>query len=316
MHKFDGYVVGAYATSPAHQKWDPPLEGEFFEALESESRIGALEVPWLGAIHPHDPQWFMSHFPKRFAAVLTGIPSTMSQLSANPWFGLASPDENSRQASIRHAASMRDGIKALNDAMGLQTVRVVELHSGPREYADCASFTRSLQEIAAWDWDSALLVIEHCDAYIPGQAPEKGFLTLTDEIAAIKQSGADIGISLNWGRSAIELRDAERVVEHVLEAKASGLLHGIIFSGASDVDCALGQAWIDAHHPFQRSESHPWGIPESLMTEGRVLGALKPAEGLAWSGVKLGWPPNVQGSVTQRVQMISDALNVLDQAKR
>lgn len=315
MPVFDGFVVGAYATSPAHQHWNESLERSFFDALESDPRIGALEIPWLGSLHPHDPAWLMRHFPSRFAAVITGIPSTMSRLAANPWFGLASPNTEGRNEAIAHAAQIRDGVKALNDACGRHTARVVELHSAPREYASAAALARSLEEVASWDWDGAELVIEHCDAYIPGQAPQKGFLTLTDEIAAIKESGTQFGVSLNWGRSAIELRNPSHVVNHVSEAAASGLLRGLIFSGASDKDCALGAAWVDAHHPFQRSEFHPWGITESLMTEHQVQKAFNAAHGLDWTGVKVGWPPNIEGTVGQRRQMISDALSTLDRAK-
>lgn len=316
MQTFDGYVVGAYAASAAHQQWNPQWEEEFFGALVTDPRLGALELPWLGSLHPHDDAWLLRHFPRNLRAVITAIPSTMTRLSVDPLFGLASPDPEGRKAALGHAAEIRDGVRTLNDAQGRNVVGVVELHSGPRGCASRAALSQSLAEIVVWDWDGASLVIEHCDAYVPGQQCQKGFLTLTDEIAALHDSGTNVGLSLNWGRSAIEVRNAERVVEHATIARESGLLHGVIFSGASDLDSPMGGSWVDAHHPFKKNERHPWGITESLLTEPRVKEFLVAAGTLLWSGVKVGWPASVEGSPLQRQQMISDALDALDRAKR
>jgi hypothetical protein len=40
--KLDGYVVGAYALSSAHQNWDPRSEAQLFELLAADERIAAL----------------------------------------------------------------------------------------------------------------------------------------------------------------------------------------------------------------------------------------------------------------------------------
>src|SRR5438034_923832 len=73
------------------------------------------------------------------------------------------------------------------------------------------AFRRSLDELRAWDWRGAALSVEHCDAFVPGQAPAKGFLALGAEIDAIRAShgATPVGVAVNWGRSAIEARDPE-----------------------------------------------------------------------------------------------------------
>lgn len=302
------YIVGAYAASPAHRDWNPTLEREFLHALAALPNVGGLEMPWLGSLHPHDDAWMLENFPTTLSAVITDIPFTMMTLGSQPHFGLASRDDAGRQAALAAVEEVRAGALRLNEAQQRRVVSTVELHSAPRRHnASADAFAASLAEIASWEWDGAELVVEHCDAEVEGLKPEKGFLTLEEEIAAIRASGADIGISLNWGRSAIEFRDADRAVEHVKVAADSGLLRGMIISGASDKDGAFGPAWIDAHHPFQRSAAHPFGDPVSLLTEGRAAQAFAAAGELAWSGAKVGFA-DPAGSVADRVQMVSQAL--------
>jgi hypothetical protein len=156
------------------------------------------------------------------------------------------------------------------------------------------------------------IVIEHCDAFISGQHPEKGFLSLSDEIAAIQSSGCEVGILINWGRSAIEFRDASRVVEHIESAKSANLLQGLIFSGASSAEGLFGYPWIDAHHPFRKSENHNFGDPESLLTEELAKAAMRAAGEIPLLGIKMGWPNKVSGTLEERYQMISEALALLD----
>ncbi len=79
---------------------------------------------------------------------------------------------------------------------------------------DAAAFCRSLGEISAFDWDGAAVLVEHCDAQVPRQRPANGLLTLGREIDVISElAGSPIGLSLNWGRSLLELRDPDRVAE-------------------------------------------------------------------------------------------------------
>ena len=53
------------------------------------------------------------------------------------------------------------------------------------------------------EWGNVQLNLEHCDAYIPGQKAQKGFLLLEDEVEILNEVGG-YGLILNWARSAIE----------------------------------------------------------------------------------------------------------------
>lgn len=310
------YVVGAYAASPAHSQWHPELEQEFFSQLAAMHLVGALELPWLGRLHPHDDAWLLAHFPARLQAVVTDIGNVMATADTA---GLAAPDDDGRKAALAAAARLRGDVHRFNDHAGRQVVSAVELHSAPRAAGSADALAASLAEVAGWDWDGARLLIEHCDAHVEGQVPEKGFLSLADEASAIGDSGAPVRLSLNWGRSAIELRDGDRVAGQVAEAAATGLLDGIIFSGAADRDGEAGPAWIDAHHAFLRSDRHPLGDPTSLLTEPRVVDALVAARSAGddgapgWLGVKVGWA-HPGGTVAERVQLVHDALAAVERA--
>ncbi len=298
------FVVGAYPASIAHRSWDANAELEFFDLLASDSRISALELPWMGDIHPHDSAWLHQNFPANLQAVLTSIPFVMSQIGKNPNYGLASSDESGRNDAVRDVAKILKAIQVFNEIANRPVVSTVEIHTAPRANGSIEALARSLDEISQWDWQNTKLVIEHCDAWVANQAPEKGFLTLEDEIAAIKQSGVDISLLINWGRSAIELRNGDLVVNHIKLAKSHNLLHGLIFSGVSDVETAFGPAWIDAHLPFSESSS--------LLTKDRLKDSIDAAGSIPILGIKMGWSPASVGSVQQRFELISDALTEIN----
>ncbi len=306
------YVVGAYPSSPAHRTWSPDLEEEFFTLLANDSRVGSLELPWTGAMHPHDTDWLHANFPRNLNAVITTIPFVMGQLGKNPNYGIASPDEIGRKTAIAHVREVLSAINEFHDKAGRSVVSLVEIHSAPRKIGTSSQLAKSLQEISSWDWRGVKLAIEHCDAFVSGQAPEKGFLSLHEEINAIQSSGSDVGIFINWGRSVIEFRDADRVIEHIESAKGSNLLRGLIFSGASAVDGQFGYPWIDAHLPFKKSEKHVYGDPHSLLTEELAHRAISLASDLQWLGIKMGWPADISGTLGERYQMLSAAMDVLD----
>ncbi|WP_167133231.1 DUF4862 family protein [Paramicrobacterium chengjingii] len=313
----DSYVVGAYPASPAHREWHPDRECEFFDRLQSLENISALELPWLGSLHPHDDEWLLQNYPPRLSAVVTDIGYVMSTVGDGRAFGLASTDVAGRQAALVDVERLRSDVRRFNDRAGRLVVTAVEFHSAPRTLSDAEALAASLADISDRDWDGAQLLIEHCDAAVPEHEPQKGFLALDDEIAAIQHSEVSVGLSLNWGRSATEFRDPDRVTEHIRTASSSGLLHGLIFSGASDRDGDAGGAWTDAHHAFAASPGHPSGDPTSLLTDARVEDALAAAvsEGTEnapkWLGVKVGWA-RPSGSVAERVRMIRDALAATD----
>jgi hypothetical protein len=109
---------------------------------------------------------------------------------------------------------------------------------------------------------------------------------LTDEIRAV--AGLPIGIMINWGRSAIELRDPDRVVDHVRQAREAGVLEGIEFSGVDSRPSLYGDAWADQHPPF-RPDGDRVGHDGSLLTAERARTCLDEAGEVDFVAVKFNW---------------------------
>lgn len=310
-----GYVVGAYAASRAHASWNEAEEERLFALLEADPRVGALELPWIDGLHPHDEAWLLRHYPRRFGAVLTSIPGLMRRLARDPAFGLASTDGAGRTAAVAEALRMRDAARRFADAQGRAVVRVVELHAGPRaDRGSSSALARSLDELAREEWDGVALVIEHCDAAVSAQPVEKGFLSLEAELAALADAPAEWGVSLNWGRSAIELRNPDAVVEHARLATATGRLRGVMLSGTAAVATPFGPAWADAHLPFRRGDEHPHGEPLSLLTDDRAAAFVEAAPGAEWWGVKVGCADDGAALAT-RMAIVGEALSSLERAR-
>jgi hypothetical protein len=219
---------------------------------------------------------------------VTPIPYVMGQVGRDAAYGIASSSDAGRQAALADLRRVADDVARLNDGSAA-SVAVVMLHTAPRAARGSRDvLARSLDEIAAWDWRGAQLVIEHCDALVAGQEPEKGFLAVEDELAAIAQSGAPVGMWLNWGRSAIELRDADAVTDQIARVAASGSLTGLAFSGAAAVEGPYGYPWIDAHLPIRST----FPASESLLDDEHVVAALAAAGDVAWLGLKAARRPD------------------------
>lgn len=279
-------LVSAYPASPAHARWDPALEAELLPALCALPGVGGLEVPWTGGIHPHDDAWFLAHLPAVPLAV-TPVPFVMRRVGEDAGYGIAAREEAGRRAAIDDLRRVAHDVARIGRESAA-SVAVVTLHTAPQRTGDIAPLVRSLDEIAALDWSGARLVIEHCDAHVPGRTHEKGFLPIEAEIAAIEASGAPIGLWLNWGRSAIELRDADAVTAQIAQAAASGLLVGLAFSGAAPVGSSYGPAWADAHLPT--ASAHPQS--GSLLDDEHVRAALAAAGEVPWLGLKVARRPD------------------------
>jgi hypothetical protein len=279
-------VISAYASSPAHGTWDPVLEGALLPALCDLPGVDGLEVPWLGAIHPHDSAWFLHNVPPGAQLSLTALPFVMRKCSADRRYGIASPDDEGRAAALADLKRLAADVRVLTEQSAAE-IAVVSLHTAPAGAAHPAPLGESLNELADLDWCGAQLVIEHCDAAVPGRPFEKGFLPVAEEIAAITETGRPIGMWLNWGRSAIELRDADAVTAQVAEVAASGYLTGLTFSGASATDGPYGAAWTDAHLPLLGADP----ASGSLLDDAHVRAALTAAANVPWLGVKVSRRP-------------------------
>lgn len=311
--------VGAYAASPCHSAWDPAAEGEYLQALSELKGIAGLELPFHAQIHRWDEAWLLRHLPKHWDHIVTCIPGVMETLGKLSTFGLASVDKSGRKAAIDFTKSVLQSVQSLNRAVGRNAVKSVEIHSAPTlGVAGVASsgavFRESLEEILAWDWQGAKLLVEHCDRYVKGQEAAKGFLPLEEEIEAIKSLGnPKLGVSLenpkpgiliNWGRSAIEGRSPDTAAEHIEKSAQSGALGGIIFSGATENDPLYGH-WKDTHAPFGS---------EYLMTRAEVIRSLR-ASGKAKDlllGFKIQALPKTL-TVKERVEKVRGWLEFFDQ---
>jgi hypothetical protein len=187
---------------------------------------------------------------------------------------------------VADAASLRSSVVSLNDTLGRAAVSAVELHSAPTAHdvtSARGAFARSLDIVTGWDWDGAQILLEHVDAKVDGHAPDKGFLSLEDELDVLSEGSLPMGVLINWGRSAIELRSAARVVDHVAMARDAGVLRGLVFSGVSAVPTRYGEAWADQHLPPSAHEV------DSLLTAEMMDNALRVAGPLDFTGVKMSW---------------------------
>ncbi len=211
----------------------------------------------------------------------------MNRLKDDKNFGLASADLDGRRRALDFAETARRAVSRLNGHLGRKTVAAVSIHSAPRlagtgARSSLEAFAASLTELRGRDWDGAELLVEHCDAAVADHAPDKGFLRLEDECAAIKLSEGrtPARVMINWGRSAIEARSANGPLEHLRRAREAGLLAGLFFSGATPAHPDYG-AWKDSHAPFTVS------CPASILTPAAAKVSLKEAGDLAYLGLKV-----------------------------
>lgn len=272
-------IVSSYAASPAHGSWDPALEGELLPALAALPDVVGLEVPWVGKMHPHDVDWFIANVPATTLSI-TALPFVMGRTAADNRYGIASADDEGRAAALADLRVVAADVARLS-AESAASVAFIELHTAPRGAGSTEALARSLDELATWDFSGARLVVEHCDSPVAGQEFEKGFLSVADELSVV--AGRDnVGMWLNWGRSAVELRDADAVTAQIAEVAAAGALVGLGFSGAAGITGPYGAPWADAHLPIL--STHPES--GSILDDAHVAAALRAAGDVPYLGVK------------------------------
>jgi hypothetical protein len=252
----DHQFVGAYAAAPSLSGWNPNDEEKFLASVFALDGVGGLEVPFTDKLHKYDEAWFLRQLPEHAQFIVTTIPGTMSRLEADKGFGLASTSESGRRAALDFVKEALEAVKRLNHQMGKPSVVALELHAAPVAFgsaATAAALEASLIEISSWDTHGARLVLEHCDALMPGQNPAKGFLTLEVEAQAVKEAndatGNPMSMVINWGRSVIEQRRPEAAQEQIAFLRSCDLLGGVVFSGCADMDTKFGKAWGDVLSP-------------------------------------------------------------------
>ncbi|MFD0021771.1 DUF4862 family protein [Streptomyces sp. NPDC058382] len=295
-------LVGAYAALPSLRA----DQEHFYDGLADRGLADGLEIPFrddLGA----DIRWLAAQVRGRFTrSVITLIPGTMARVGASGTFGLASGDQDGRRAALDFLGAARIAAEELNQLTGEQSVSAIHIHTAPSTTAVAGMFARSLGEIAAsapaaGAW-STRLVLEHCDAYAPTVPGEKRFLPLEDEIPLAREGG--IGITINWGRSAIEAQDPGRPLAQIGRLAAEGLLEGVMFSGAGPTANGFGGPWADAHLPLTEDE------PTSLMDAEAVRRCLRAAEGaFSYAGAKIQAPGDA--TVDERLTAVGHVMRLL-----
>lgn len=298
--------VGAYAASAG---LDEASEAALYDGLAGLGLAG-LEQPFNGALHPRGEGWLAGLVRPEWSLVLTTLPGTMDRLGAGRHFGLASADEDGRRRAVDYVESARRAVESLHRALGRRAVRAVMVHSAPRLGGSGAKssverFAASLTDLRGRDWQGASLLVEHCDAAVPGLEPDKGFLRIEDDVlAAMLSSGkTPVAVAINWGRSAVETRSAEGPLEHVARAVQSGMMGALVFSGATPAHPDYG-TWRDSHAPFSTT------IPESILTPAAARAALAAARGCPIIGLKLQTKPATL-TVSRRLAIIADGLKIL-----
>ncbi len=304
--------VGAYAAAASSDPWGPRMSSAFTAGLTSIDGVDGVEAPWAPEHGDAHVEWMLSWLPTHWSIVLTDIPHVMARLRTSAAYGLASATGSGRIDALADLAELRQQVGRFAEA-GLK-VDAVEIHSAPQG-ANAVAFEASVQEFASWDWHGAEVLIEHCDALIAGQPPEKGFLDLAQELAIVRRARGRVGVALNWGRSAIELRDADRVVEHLQAAHDSGALRTLVVSGASEASGAYGHAWRDAHLPFAEDlgDAHADTAPFSMLTTRRLREALSLVGHRVRLGVKVGVRPQ-DASTADRLATIDRTVQRVQQA--
>lgn len=273
-------IVGAYPAQPAER------QEQFHHGLAGIPSIRGLELPY----GPYGGTGWPAGAADGWSAMVTAIPGTMQRLDTNGTFGLASTDPQGRREALEFVAGVRAYAHQLRDEG--HEVEAVELHSAPTGSASAHWFQESLKEVLEWDWGTARILIEHCDAPRPGSTPEKGFLAFAEEVdtaVALRGQGWEqVGVSVNWGRSVIESGNPDTAVQHLALGREAGVLAGLMFSGCSPEETGFGYPWIDAHLPAVEVDGAP---PSSLLNGREIECCLEAAGPVPILGFKVGLGP-------------------------
>lgn len=321
-----GFIVGAYTSTPNLNSWDKLLEKEFFKKFNKLDNVRGLEIPFWGeSLHPNDDDFFLSLIKPEWEHVITCVPGSMKRLEIDPNFGLASLNEDSRKNAIEFVYLARLSTEKLVKHFGKNCVIAIQLTSSPKTLpydikGNAENFFESLSEICGWEWYGAKLVIEHCDSYTEKNLePQKGFLSLVEEVEVINRINEGhkhkLGITVNWGRSAIEGRKTEMPEDHVQFSYRSDVLSGVMFSGVSNEEQSLYGAWRDLHSPPARAFDMQYYEGTSLMTLENIKKTLNSCEvkKIDYIGIKLLPLPSEQ-SISDRVGINRDAIMLIRKA--
>lgn len=301
-------IVAGYTAAPA----DAQASATYYDRLLALPHAGGLEFAWSGPATPDKLAPILDRLPSDWVITINDIPAVWRACVDNPLFGLASPDAGGRAAAVAMQREIATAVRAMNDRAGRKVVAAVELHAAPGfdkriRQPEASALAAGLIEVAALPWDGCELVLEHCDAFSPVYKPAKGFLPLQEEVDVLRAlPGRPVGLGLNWGRSMIEVREADRVLDHVRTGAASGLLRMFTFSGTAGVDNRFGEAYLDSHLPFGDTLAASYAEPASGMTRARAVEALHFLADVPYLAIKTNWPAARTDPVERAASVIAN----------
>lgn len=310
----EGLVLGAYALFaglPDSQIADA------YSAAGGLPEVGALEMPLADAVGEQPSLGPVSNgLPAavldRWDVIVTCIPTVMGRLALSPRYGLASIDDDGRAAAIADVRRALAVAVESAQACGRRRVRTVQLHSAPGgALGSTVALERSITELLGVEAAGAALVIEHCDAPRAGRAAEKGFLELENELAVLGSLDHDrAGLTVNWGRSAIEGRSAQTALEHIGAAAQTGRLMGLMFSGVAAAAGPWGGPWSDSHIPPRGAGGSADTYKESLLGMEEIAAATSAAGAVTYLGCKI-TPGVTSAALSDRVEIARHALRMI-----
>lgn len=314
------YYISAYACSPSFKQWHANNEADYFALLSTHPKVIGIEHPFFNANDKYPLPWLKQNIPVHWNMILTSLPAVMQANASQPDFGIASIDEDGRLAMVNLIQKMNQYVHKLNDIFGRQIVKAVHLHTAPRNDSqhtrgNAMQLAKSLDEIYQLDWQHAALNLEHCDTSSGQEAPEKGYLRLSDEMHAVHPL-MNTGIVINWGRSAIETRSINGPVEHAKMALSANKLSGFFFSGCSNDRHSEYGCWKDSHIPPQPIIPSYYLKKESLLGASeikQIISLLSTEDKNIYWGIKV-FDPSMDTNVVKKAAINLDTLNAIEYA--
>ena len=156
------FILGAYASHPA-----PELEADYYQLLADQPWVSGVEIPYPGQLATQADVLAAHLAPHWDFNTITAIPGTMQHVWKDATFGLASPDEEGRQATLAFTRALCDDLDNLCDKAGRLLVGRVFSGAGPEE----------TQYGYAW-----------IDGHLPAQADEPTSLMDAEQIGRCAQA--------------------------------------------------------------------------------------------------------------------------------
>lgn len=307
------YFISAYASSGVLSNWNEEAETYFFQGLAEDPLVQGIEIPIVLEGTAYPTEWLCKRVPGQWQLHLTTLPAMMMMAQQDPCAGFASTHEEGRERALTFIKKTRSYAEELEQRLGRPAVSAVTLYSSPPPHLGmpCASkeaLWRSLQEVRAMNWGTLALNLEHCDAFTKEHSADKGFLSLEEEIDVLREVG-DIGLVLNWARSAIEKRSTTGALQHLQEALSHQLLRGMIFSGCTSSLTNPYGKWKDSHMPPSGLPSGDLVLEESLLGKKELVEVLKLLTNHSlFLGIKISnrlQPFHIKRSLTWNLETIS-----------